>query len=88
MLVVNFGGGSYKVSGGLHGVGSSVVNALSEYLKVIVNINGKIYEQVYEKDYQKQNLQLLVKQKELVLPLFLNQIKKSLRKQRCLIILL
>ena len=42
-----FGGKTYQVSGGLHGVGASVVNALSSWLKVIVRLNGKIYEQEY-----------------------------------------
>ena len=54
-----FGGGGYKVSGGLHGVGASVVNALSEWLEVRVHKNGSIYEMKFSRGHVTQEMTVI-----------------------------
>ena len=54
-----FGGGGYKISGGLHGVGLSVVNALSEWLEVEVFQNGNHYKQIYNRGVPQRALQIV-----------------------------
>jgi len=53
-----FGGGGYKVSGGLHGVGASVVNALSQWLRVRVHKNGNIYEMKFSRGHITQEMKI------------------------------
>ena len=54
-----FGGGGYKVSGGLHGVGASVVNALSQWLRVRVHKNGNIYEMKFARGHITQEMRIV-----------------------------
>ncbi|MCC8076735.1 MAG: DNA topoisomerase (ATP-hydrolyzing) subunit B [Oscillospiraceae bacterium] len=54
-----FGGGGYKVSGGLHGVGASVVNALSEWLEVEVHRDGKIYQMKFSRGLKTQEMTVI-----------------------------
>ena len=56
-----FGGGGYKVSGGLHGVGASVVNALSQWLRVRVHKNGQIYEMRFSRGHITQEMKVVGK---------------------------
>ena len=76
-----FGGGGYKVSGGLHGVGASVVNALSEYLEVHVFVDGEEYFKDTNRDIPFQPFKRLETQTGRELKLHFCPIKKYLMRQ-------
>jgi DNA gyrase subunit B len=74
-----FGSGAYSISGGLHGVGASVVNALSEYLEVEVKRGGKIYWQRYERGITASKLEIRGETDETGTKTTLNPIHKFLK---------
>ena len=82
-----FGQGGYKTSGGLHGVGASVVNALSEWLEVEIHRDGNIYKQSFKNGgVPASGLVKSGKTKKQELKLHLNQIPKYLKLQLHLIL--
>ncbi|EPS52622.1 DNA gyrase subunit B [Clostridium botulinum A1 str. CFSAN002368] len=73
-----FGGGGYKVSGGLHGVGASVVNALSEHCNVEVRRDGHIWLQKYERGIPKTGLDIVGDTEKHGTKIYLSQMLKYL----------
>lgn len=80
-----FGGSGYKVSGGLHGVGSSVVNALSEWLEVEVTQNGHVYSQKFERGKPVNDLHIIADKDGHGTTIRFKADAESFRKQRFMI---